>query len=200
VSVAPLESLKFHGHRSSEEIRYCFYQLLPAPHNPITRTLDHRIYYGAVTLACSPKISPDPDNFLFGRSFILKIPDLPCCAVKEETEYVYNQNQLDCEIMNNTCILWGGDLPLDQYPVLGIIPMPVVKHLIELAIEDGGINLSEYSEIKHKISIPNDLYNVDEVRAFLREVRKVFLEYFSKGTCFFSNCLGSCEECWLHAD
>jgi hypothetical protein len=41
-------------------------KLLPARHNPITRTLDHGTDYGAFTLACPAEISPDPDNFLFG--------------------------------------------------------------------------------------------------------------------------------------
>jgi hypothetical protein len=43
-----------------------FHQLLRVPHNPITRTLNHRIHYPTFTLACPPEISPDPDNFLFG--------------------------------------------------------------------------------------------------------------------------------------
>jgi hypothetical protein len=43
-----------------------FHQLLPAPHNQITRTLNHSIHYPAFTLACPPEISPDADNFLFG--------------------------------------------------------------------------------------------------------------------------------------
>jgi hypothetical protein len=58
-----------------------FYLLLPAPYNPITRALDHRICYSAFTLPCSPEISSDPDDFLFWRFLRVKIADLPCSPV-----------------------------------------------------------------------------------------------------------------------
>jgi hypothetical protein len=48
-----------------EKLRNRFHQLPPAPHNPITGTLDHRIHYGPFTHPCSPQISSDPDDFLF---------------------------------------------------------------------------------------------------------------------------------------
>ena len=51
---------------ASEEMKNLFDQLLPAPHNSITRSFNHRIYYGAFTLSCSAEISQDADNFLFG--------------------------------------------------------------------------------------------------------------------------------------
>jgi hypothetical protein len=58
-------TFQIHGLRS-EKLKNRFHQLLPCPRNLITRTLNHRIYYGAFTLACSPEISPDSDDFLFG--------------------------------------------------------------------------------------------------------------------------------------
>jgi hypothetical protein len=49
-----------------EKLKNRFHQLLLAPHNPITRTLNHRIHYGAFTIARPAEISPDPDDSLFG--------------------------------------------------------------------------------------------------------------------------------------
>ena len=49
-----------------KKLRNRFHQLLPCPHNPVTRSLNHRIYCGAFTPPCSAEITSDPDDFLFG--------------------------------------------------------------------------------------------------------------------------------------
>ncbi len=56
-------------------------KLLPAPHNEITRNLNHGIHYGAFTLPWSSAISPDDDHCLFGSSVCEEIADLPCRAI-----------------------------------------------------------------------------------------------------------------------
>jgi hypothetical protein len=51
---------------ASKKLSNRFHQLLPAPHNQITRTPDHGTDYGVFTLTCTAEISPDPDYSLFG--------------------------------------------------------------------------------------------------------------------------------------